>query len=269
MNEPQAGEDKQRTRRQLVEQAVLLAMQNKWEQAAAVNSRIVDSYVPDTETWNRLGKAYGQLNRIRDARQAYNEALRLDPTNSIAQRNLQRLAVLKDAEDTGEVENNEGRAARIDPRFFIEETGKTTSRTIFSDAPREVLARVAAGEGVELRRNDDVLVVLTAGNERLGALDSKLSRRLMDLMDGGNQYRAALIGIEGRQVRLLIRETYQAPGMLGRVSFPAEGTGTATVRPLRDLSVVDEIEDDDLDLDGEPDVEEPIDEPDFADEPEV
>jgi tetratricopeptide (TPR) repeat protein len=269
MNDLPIGEDKQRTRRQLAEQAVVLAMQNKWDQAAAVNLRIVEEFDADTETWNRLGKAYAQLGRIRDARRAYSESLRLDPTNSIAQRNLQRLSVLQDEQDAAEAEG-EPKAQLIDPRFFIEETGKTTTRVIYSDAPREVLARVTAGEGVELQANGGVLVVLTGAGERLGALDSKLSRRLTDLMAGGNQYRAALVGVEGRQVRLLIRETYQAPAMFNRVSFPAEGTGTATVRPLRDFSVRDEADDEDLlDIEAEPEVDEVGEEPDFGEEPEV
>jgi hypothetical protein len=104
----------------------------------------------------------------------------------------------------------------------------------------------------------------------LGALDSKLSRRLAELMDGGNQYRAALVGIEGRQVRLLIRETYQAPAMFNRVSFPAEGTGSATVRPLRDFGLRDEADEEDLmELEADGETEEPLEEPDFGEEPEV
>jgi len=269
MNDVPLGEDKQRTRRQLSEQAVLLAMQNKWDQAAAVNQRIVDEFEPDTETWNRLGKAYAQLGRIRDARRAYSETLRLDPTNTIAQRNLQRLAVLHD-ENEGAEADGETKPPPIDPRFFIEETGKTTTRVIYSDAPREVLARVTAGEGVDLRPNGGVLVVSTGAGERLGALDSKLSRRLLELMGGGNQYRAALVGVEGRQVRLLIREIYQAPAMFNRVSFPAEGTSTVAVRPIRDYGARDEADDDDLlDIDAEADAEEPLDEPDFGEEAEV
>lgn len=268
MNDVPVSEDKQRTRRQLSDQAIALAMQSKWDQAATVNKRIVDDYGPDVETWNRLGKAYVQLGRIRDARSAYNEALRVDPTNTIAQRNLQRLAVLRDEEETVEPEGDT-KVAPIDPRFFIEETGKTTTRVIFSDAAREVLARVNTGEGLALRPTDEALVVSTGSGERLGALDSKLSRRLAELIAGGNQYQAAVVGVEGRQVRLLIRETHQAPALFNRVSFPAEGTGTATMRPPRDTTTRDDLDDDDLDLDGEADAEEAPDDPDDADEPDV
>ena len=75
--------------------------------------------------------------------------------------------------------------------------------------------------------------------------------------------------MEGRQVRLLIRETFQAPGLFNRVSFPAEGTATATMRPVRDLSARDDIDDDDLDLDTDAEADEPAEEPDFGEEPEV
>lgn len=79
-------------RRQLAERAIHLAMSNEWGQAVEVNRRLVEEFDPDAAAWNRLGKAYVQLERITEAYAAYEATLKLDPTNTIAQRQRTRLA---------------------------------------------------------------------------------------------------------------------------------------------------------------------------------
>src|SRR5689334_18405190 len=115
LNELQS-EEKGRQRRKLAEHAINLAMSGSWDEAVEVNRRLVEEFDPDVEAWNRLGKAYAQLGRIADARVAYDSALALDPSNTIAQRNRQRLAALR--EEAQVVGSEEGRQA--DPAFFIE-----------------------------------------------------------------------------------------------------------------------------------------------------
>lgn len=219
MNELQS-EEKGRTRRRLAEQAINLAMAGDWGQAVEVNTRLVEEFGADAEAYNRLGKAYAQLGRIADARGAYEAALRADPSNTIAQRNITRLAALKDEAPAAGSEDGQ----RADPGFFIEETGKTVSSAIFSDAPKETLALVAAGDMLGMRREADVIEVTTRGGDRLGVLDGKLSTRLIELQEGGNVYAIAAIAVNPtrRELRVLVRELRQSPQLAGRVSFPPE-----------------------------------------------
>lgn len=220
MNELQS-EEKGRRRRQLAEQAINLAMSGEWHEAVEVNTRLVEEFDPDVEAWNRLGKAYAQLGRIADARAAYESALKLDPNNTIAQRNRQRLAAIKD-ESVAVASNGDGQ--RADPAFFIEETGKTVAIAIFSDAAKETLARVAAGDMLAMQRDGDVMTVTTRAGERLGVLDGRLSARLIELQSGGNEYAIATVSVNPakRELRALVRELRQSPQLAGRVSFPAE-----------------------------------------------
>ncbi len=221
LNELQS-EEKGRQRRKLAEHAINLAMSGSWEEAVEVNRRLVEEFDPDVEAWNRLGKAYAQLGRIAEARGSYDAALALDPSNAIAQRNRQRLATLREeAQVTG---SEDGRQA--DPAFFIEETGKTAATALFSDAPKETLARVAAGDLLSMRREGDVMAITTRSGDRLGVLEGKLSARLVELQGGGNEYAVATISVNSskRELRVLIREMRQSPQLAGRVSFPAETT---------------------------------------------
>ncbi len=223
MNELQS-EEKVRQRRKLAEEAINLAMSGQWQAAVEVNTRLVEEFTPDVEAWNRLGKAYAQLGRIADARAAYESALKIDRTNTIALRNQQRLAAIK--EEAVAASNDDG--LRADPAFFIEETGKTVATAIFSDASKQTLALVAAGDMLGMKREGDVMTVTTRAGDHLGALDGRLSARLIELQDGGNEYAVAAVAVSPakRELRVLVRELRQSAQMAGRVSFPSETSST-------------------------------------------
>ena len=244
LNELQS-EEKGRKRRQLAEQAINLAMSGAWPQAVEVNRQLVEEFEPDVESWNRLGKAYAQLGRIGDARGAYDSALKIDPNNTIAQRNLQRLSAIKDEAIATTAGREDGQ--RADAAFFIEETGKTVATSIFSDAPKQTLALVAAGDMLGMRRDGDVVVVTTHGGDRLGVLDGKLSARLIELQAGGNEYALATVAVNPtkRELRVLVREMRQAPQMAGRVSFPAETSSSFRAYIKGSVIREERIDDDD------------------------
>src|SRR6266542_6042926 len=88
------SEDRLRLKRIKAEQAIAFAMKNRWAEAADVNRRILELFPNDVDSHNRLGKALMELGQYVEARQSYEEALRLDPTNTIAAKNLQRLEKL-------------------------------------------------------------------------------------------------------------------------------------------------------------------------------
>ena len=64
-------EERGQVRRQWVEQAIALAMQNRWADAAKMNQSIHDAYPDDTDTLNRLGRALTELGRYKEARESY------------------------------------------------------------------------------------------------------------------------------------------------------------------------------------------------------
>ena len=250
MNELQQ-EERQRARRQLTERSIELAMKNSWEEAAEANRRLVAQFDPDVEAWNRLGKAYAELGRIADARGAYSHALTIEPANAIAQRNNIRLSHIKDTHVPVARDHHDS----VDARFFIEETGKTVARSMFTSVPQETLANLSVGDRLLLAVQKDLILVSMVGGTALGFLDGKLSGRLVGLIEGGNEYAAAVVRIEGRYVRLMIREVYQAPLLTGRVSFPPETT--SNFRPYTKDSLLrqDRLLEDEEDLFGGADVD--------------
>src|SRR5688572_27314586 len=73
-----------RIRRQLAEQAIAHASAAQWSEAAATNRKLLE-HGPDAEAENRLAKSLWELGMLAEAREHYQTALALDPTNRIAE----------------------------------------------------------------------------------------------------------------------------------------------------------------------------------------
>jgi hypothetical protein len=210
--------ERARQRRQLTDKAVRLAMQNQWQEAADVNRQLIELQPEEHDAWNRLGKALSELGQYGAALDAYGEALKREPSNPIAQKQIKRLALLVESEPTGD----EGRD-KLDPKLLIEETGKTGIFELQSPAAPTVLARIAAGDQVYLKVEGSAIRVEDQRGEVLGNLPARAALRLIELTNGGNKYVAGVTSVTEKHVRVLIRETYQAPALQGRVSFPSKG----------------------------------------------
>ncbi len=232
-------EERERLRRKLNEQAIDAALKSHWDEAAELNQRLLSLVPQDLSTLNRLGKALSELGRYAEARKAYGDALELDPTNNIARKNYDRLAPLAESDTTGPVAHE-----RIDPRLFIEETGKTGFTNLVDLAARDVLARLTAGDQVYLDRDGAILYVKNANDVRIGRVEPRLAGRLIKFMEGGNKYAAGITDLGDHTVRVIIRETYQAPDMFGKVSFPAQG-GEVTRGYIKDTMLRYELEEED------------------------
>ncbi len=245
MNSPTDGDEVAVPKRQGADQAIQLALESKWEEAATLNRQIVQAQPTDVDAWNRLGKSLLELGRFREAHEAYAQSLQLDPVNSIAKRNLDRLAGLQDQEQP----RGGGAAARVAQDMFIEEVGKT-GVTILRQAPVELLPTLTAGDEVYLKPGDDAIRVETVAGEPLGAIEPKLGLRLLRLIEGGNQYAAAVKSVFDSDVELIIKETFRHPSQT-RLSFPATGATEGSVRPYIKESLLRLVDDDDDDAEEE------------------
>jgi tetratricopeptide (TPR) repeat protein len=246
-------EEKAKLRKYWTDQSVNLALQGKWEEAAAANQTILTLFPSDAEAYNRLGKAYTELGRYVEARDAYSHALQIDPSNSIANKNLQRLTRLMETAARPDIGALPPPTAEfLKPQIFIEEMGKTGTTTLINPSDPGVLARMSAGDPVRLCTDGRTLVVQSLRGERLGEVEARLSHRLIAFMNAGNQYVAAISSLEN-SVRVIIRETFQHPSQAGRVSFPVKG-GEGFRSYIKDSVLKYDLDDEDDDGD----------EPDFA-----
>jgi hypothetical protein len=238
-----------RLKRQLVEQAIAAASGARWDEAAEVNRRLLELGA-DAEAENRLAKALWEQGELGAAREHYQTALALDPTNRIAERNIDRLRVLLVEAGEKTVAANAGSKAPVG--IFVEETGKTGFAHLVDLAPPAKLAQVNPGDFVELTPDGNRLIAFSNGI-RVGAVEPRVAARLLKLIADGNKYAAGVTSLGDVDVRIIIREIYQDPRNYGKVSFPTAAKST-DLRPYtkgtlvrEEMELEEDLEDDEED----------------------
>ena len=239
-----------RLKRQLTEQAIAAATAAEWAEAVRINERILELGL-DSEAENRLAKAFWELGELGNAREHYQAALAIDPTNRIADRNISRLRVLLAEAGKKTVAAKPGSKAPVS--IFVEETGKTGFAHLLDLATPRDLAQVNPGDAVELVPDGQHLKAISNGVP-IGVVEPRVAARLLKFMAEGNKYQAGVTSLGDKDVRIIIRETYQDPRNYGKVSFPTAAR-VSDLRPYTKGTLVrEEMElDDDLELDEEDD----------------
>ncbi len=236
-----------RLKRQLAEQAIAAATNADWQSAADVNRRILE-LGPDSEAENRLAKALWELGELGAAREHYQAALALDPTNRIAERNINRLRML--LAEAGERTVPAQQGSRAPVSIFVEETGKTGFAGLYDLPKAKQLAQVNPGDAVELVPEGPRLLARSNG-VFIGAVDPRVAARLLKLIADGNRYAAGVTSLGDRDVRIIIREIYQDRRNYGKVSFPTAAK-VSDLRPYTKGTLIRE----EIDLEEETEFEE-------------
>jgi tetratricopeptide (TPR) repeat protein len=238
-----------RQKRQLAEQAIAQAAEAQWSDAAESNRRLLELGA-DAEAENRLAKALWELGELAAAREHYQTALALDPTNRIAERNIDRLKVLLVTAGEKTVPAKDGSKASVS--IFVEETGKTGFAFLTDLASPRELAQVNPGDAVELAPEGNRLIAWSNG-VRIGVVEPRVAARLLKLMADGNKYAAGVTSLGDKDVRIILRETFQDPRNYGKVSFPTAAKST-DLRPYtkgtlirEEMDLEEDLEDDEED----------------------
>ena len=240
-----------RQKRQLADQAIALATAASWSEAAETNRRLLE-LGPDAEAENRLAKSHWELGELGAAREHYQIALALDPTNRIAERNIDRLKTLIVAAGERTVPAQAGSKAPIS--IFVEETGKTGFAFLTDLASPRQLAQVNPGDAVELSPEGNRLIAHSNG-VRIGVVEPRVAARLLKLMADGNKYAAGVTSLGDKDVRIIVREIFQDPINYGKVSFPTAAKST-DLRPYTKGTLVREEMDLEEDLEDDKEDEE-------------
>lgn len=208
--------DQKKLRKDLAKKAINLALQNDWTGAVEANIDIVNKFDDDLEAYNRLGKALTELGKHQKAKDAFRNALKISPYNSIAQKNLDRLNKL------GNDISISGNTVLSTPQFLIEESGKSGLTALIDLAKWNVLLKLVPGHRVYLKANEGRLRILDSSETYLGTVEPKLSSRLIRLIDGGNHYEGTVMSVNEKELIVMIREIHQDPSQASITSFPTK-----------------------------------------------
>jgi tetratricopeptide (TPR) repeat protein len=236
----QQEEDRTKLGRKLAQEAIALAVEGRWEEAVASNKSIVERFPDDVAAYNRLGRAYIELGSFEQAEGAYGKTLEIDPGNSIASKNIERL---KAWAQVGRIEP--GKARSVGKDFFAATAGKTGVVGVAGIVAMERLQALEAGATMVLRRVSQQVLVEDDQGTVLGELEPKHGIRLARLMQNGNTYSATLLSTGEAGPQLLVKEEYQHPSMVGQASFPPPQAdklygSPVRVSPIETPPIVDE-----------------------------
>jgi tetratricopeptide (TPR) repeat protein len=201
--------------------AIKQALAGHFKDAQETNLKILKQDPNDIDALNRLAQTHLQLNQVTKAKKAYQKVLDLDRFNPIAKRNLEKM---KDRT------NGNSKAIPLlfrSSRVFVEEPGKTKLVGLVQLGEVGILADLSTGQVLAFTTRGRDVCCFTPHKEYVGRLPDDLSRRLIWLMDRGNQYKAYVKCVEKNRVLVFLRETRQAKANDNFPSFPSSDKGNA------------------------------------------
>lgn len=248
-------------RRGLDREAVDLALKGDWERAAQVNRAILELFSDDVEALNRLAKALIELGSYEEASSVLDHLGEVAPYNNIARKNRSRLEQMRaqvKTNDRAVATSRHARRAAGAPQLFIGESGKSAT-TVLRQTPQHLsLALVSPGDPVSLRLEHHALNVYADDGKYLGQVDPRLGRRLSRLIEGGNTYEAAVIGVNDEGISIIIHETHRDRSLQHVASFPTRAAAAPERRAGRDDDPADRMTTNEEGVDADEEEEEGI-----------
>lgn len=198
----------------LHKRAIDAAISCNWQNAILLNQQILEKEPSNTEVLNRLAKAHFETGSYSQARKIYNQVLEIDPYNTIAQKNLKKVASLKK-----DGINLTSQSMSLSPSMFLEEPGVTALVNLVKVAEPQKLLKLSPGTVVNLVPKKRSVSVTDSGNIYLGAFPDDSAFHLLRLLKGGNKYISIIKSVKPNGLTVLIREVYRSKKFKNQASF--------------------------------------------------
>lgn len=197
----------------LTQKAIDLALNGSWSEAIKINLKILKINSNDVDSLNRLSRSYYENGDILKAKRTSLKVIKIDPDNSIA---------LKAVEKYKHGSANIGGNRNIDPSVFIEEPGKTKITSLINVGSSNTCSCLDSGDEVFLVTHTHKVSLINSKGKYLGRLTDDLSAKLRGLIKGGNKYKVFIKSVEGKNVKVLIKEFSRGEEFKNTQSFPRE-----------------------------------------------
>lgn len=198
----------------LHKRAIDAAISCNWKNAILLNQQILENEPNNTEVLNRLAKALFETGSYSQAKKIYNQVLEIDPYNTIAQKNLKKVASLKK-----DGINLASQSMSLSPSMFLEEPGVTVLVNLVKVAEPQKLLKLSPGTVVNLVPKKRGVSVTDSGNVYLGAFPDDSAFHLLRLLKGGNKYTSIIKSVKPNGLMVLVREIYRSKKFKNQASF--------------------------------------------------
>lgn len=199
----------------LTDQAINQALKCNWTEAIKINQQILKNEPENTDALNRLARAYYETGNIKSAKKTSLQVLKVEPTNKIAKKALEKYIKVKGGNLTSSNQN-------INVSDFIEETGTTKQTTLINLCSEELISSLDSGDEVLLSAHSHRVTVTTLKNKYLGKLPDDLSAKLRNLIKNGYKYRVLIKSADKNCIKVIIKEIKRGKNFENIHSFPHE-----------------------------------------------
>lgn len=197
----------------LESQAINAALAGNWKEAVRINLSILKSAPRDTETLNRLARAYFQIGLKTKASTTYQKVLRIDKFNSIAIKNLELVKNSK-------IDRGAKTPINAQLPVFLEEPGITKTVALMRPSEPKVLAHMHPGDPVKIAPRQHCVSVTNIDGHNLGRLSDDLAARLQTFIKAGSTYSAWVKSVDAANLKIFIREIHRAVSYKDTPPFP-------------------------------------------------
>lgn len=198
----------------LAQQAINEALLGNWTQAVSLNKQILKQDSKDVDALNRLARAYAELGEIKKAKKVTQSVLKIDPFNTIAKKASEKWKAIK----SGDISDSCPSSART----FLEEPGKTKIISLLHLGSNRIIAKLDAGDEVNLAPHAHRISINTISSKYIGRLPDDVSMRLRKLIKLGYEYKVVIKSVDNMGVKIFIREIKRSPRISDYPSFSPE-----------------------------------------------
>jgi len=184
-------------------QAITAATQGNWKLAIDINKKIISTNPNDTATLNRLGRAYTAMGELNQAQKTYQKVLDIDPQNSIAIKNLEKLNNLKHHIQTPSL----NKTTVANQELFIKKPGVTKLVNLVNLGPSEVIASLSCGDIIKMHFSKRTISVLDHLDRHIGKLPDDMAFRFNQLSKNGHTFSACIKETSSNKIQIMIQET--------------------------------------------------------------
>jgi hypothetical protein len=164
----------------LEQQAIDAAINANWQEAINLNKKIITLSKKNIDAYLRLGFAYLQKGKVKEAKKFYRKTLKLQPGNHLITEYLERIKVLESKKIT------QVKTSSFNPFLFIDIAGITKTVALVNCGQKSILAKLSIGQEVILVPKKRKVEIRSKEKEYIGCLPDDLSKRLRIFIKAGS-----------------------------------------------------------------------------------
>ena len=216
----------------LIQLAIDAALDSRWEEALKLNKQIIKVDPQNVDALNRQARVHMEMGKFNLAKKYYSEALKIDPYNPIAIKNLKIIKSFKGNGDSGLIHNG---ISKLSASLFLQEPGKTKIVNLLKVAEPQKLSKAFCGMKVNMIIKNRKITITDEFDNYLGVMPDDINYHLLKLLKGGNKYDLFIKAIKVNGLAVLIKETYRSKKFKNQPSFLENSTATLATEILTNL----------------------------------